>query len=144
MNKKIIILTSLGIGIVIGIIGSFIILGNTAKNTMRIFGLQNRAEWERRAYQAYKNENPTVGIWALVNLADILQEHEKIFANDKKNIQTDLALTFGRLAILHRIQKDDEEYKEYISKALIWAQKTNLDKIKNEAELLNILKQVDK
>ena len=77
--KKIIILTILGIGIVIGIIGSFIILGNTTKNTMRISGLQNRAEWGKKTYQAYRNENPKVGIWALVNLADILQEQEKIF-----------------------------------------------------------------
>ena len=144
MNKKMIILASFGIGILIGILGSFIFIGNTTKSIMRIDGLQNRAEWERRSCQAYKNEDPNVGIWALVNLADILQEHEKIFANDKKDIQIDITLTFGRLALLHKMQKDNEEYKEYISKAITWARKANINEIKTEAELFNFLKRIDK
>ena len=144
MNKKIIILASFGIGILIGTLGSFIFLKNATKNIIKLTGLQNRAEWEKMAYQAYKNENPKIGIWALVNLADVLQKHEKTFAKDKKNIQTDLALTFGRLAILHKMQKDDKEYKKHISKALIWVQKANINGIKTEVELLNCLERIDK
>ena len=42
------------------------------------------------------------------------------------------------------MQKDNEEYKEYISKAITWARKANINEIKTEAELFNFLKRIDK
>lgn len=145
MNKKIILIiaSSLIIGLVIGVMGSFIFVGNTAKNTMQILGLQCRAEWEERAYQAYKNEDSKVAIWALKNLVEILQEHAEIYINDKESIQKDFVLTYTRLANLYKTQNDDIRYKENILKALNIANVAYKD-IKTEEDLLNFLKRIDK
>ena len=77
MNKKRIttlIIISFISGAILGGAGVFVYLGNTVSDSIAILSLQNRAEWEIRASNAYKNGSSEVGIWALTNLSEILKE----------------------------------------------------------------------
>ena len=144
MTKKtiVIVLCSFLIGAVLGGLGIGIYYGKTIGFTMSFMGLQSRAEWSERAHQAYKNEEPQIAIWALKNLAEVLQKDMDIHTNDKKTIQMDLLLTYGRLAKLYRIKKDEVRYKENILNALNLAHERSSE-IKTEEELLEFLEKAD-
>ena len=102
VKKRIIvfILLSFIFGITLGGIGISIYLGKSIANSMAILSMKNRADLEMRAFNAYKNESPKVGIWALTNLSEILIEDAKIFQNDRELILKDLFLVHLRLALL--------------------------------------------
>lgn len=129
------------------IIGSLIILsfnGKSVTNTVQILLLEQRVGWERRAYQAYSDENTQVAIWALENLVDVLKKHAAIIKNDRELIQKDLVLTYGRLAILHKDAKDSDNYDEYMSKALTLSKQAFPGSLHTKEKLIDFVKNLDK
>lgn len=89
MKKKITLLTSIfTIGLIAGSIGVAIYFGNTINKTSNISSLLYVADLEDRAFQAYKYEKPEIGIWALKNLAQVLENvlRQKLKPNQLKLI----------------------------------------------------------
>lgn len=146
MNKKSIIkLTSaLIVGIIFGLLGAITYFGETARSSMELMGLEFRADWEERASQAYLKEKPEIAIWALKNLADILHNHEELFINHKSDIQTDLILAYGRLAIVYQAQGNKEKYNENLLKAFNLAVARYPGEIKKKQDVINFIDKIDK
>ena len=117
--------------------------GKSVRNTGQILLLEQRADWERRAFQAYSQENPQVAIWALENLADVLKKHSEMLGNDKKFVQKDLVLTYTRLAIVSQAAKDNQKYHENISKALALSKQAYSGHLQTEEEVLSFVKKLD-
>ena len=146
MNKKRIttlIIISFISGAILGGAGVFVYLGNTVSDSIAILSLQNRAEWEIRASNAYKNGSSEVGIWALTNLSEILKEDAKIFENDKDQILRDLLLTYGRLALLFQSQNDYQDSKKYISKAIDLSRNIYPKKFTSESDIITFVNEFD-
>jgi hypothetical protein len=146
MKKKQILLGILiaVIGFVAGCLVVIAFLGQSYERLGDVSGLHYRTDWERRAFQAYSQESPQVGIWALSNLADVLQKQEKVAEkNEKKLIEKDLIFTYTRLAIAFRKAKDDKKYQENISKALDLAKIVYSDTHITEKDILSIVEKID-
>lgn len=145
MKKKQILIVTL-IGVIGFIAGCFTVIGffgQFNKNIGQVSGLHYRADWEKRAFQAYSEEDPQVGVWALTNLADILTNQEDIAESDeKKLIQKDIVLTYTRLAIASRKMEEGKKYQEYISKALALAKMAYSDE-PTEEHLLSFVEKLD-
>jgi hypothetical protein len=105
--------------------------------------LEQRADWERRAFQAYSKENPQVAIWALENLAEVLRKHAEMAGNGREFIQKDLILTYARLAIVSQAAKDKQKYHENISKALALFKQAYSADLQTEEELFSFVKKLD-
>lgn len=128
------------------IIGGLAITGNFGKsvrNTGQILLLEQRPDWERRAFQAYSQGNPQVAIWALENLADVLRKHAEMVGNDRELIQRDLVLTYARLAIVSQAAKDNQKYHENISRALALSKQAYSGDLQTEEEHLSFVKKLD-
>ena len=128
------------------IIGGFVVtvyFGESASDTGRILLLEQRADWAQRAFQAYSQENPQVAIWALENLAAILRKHAEMAGNDRESIQKDLVLTYARLAIVSQAAKDNQKYRENISKALDLSKQAYSGELRTEDELLGFVNKLD-
>jgi hypothetical protein len=107
--------------------------------------LNHRDDWERRAIQAYSEESPQVGAWALTNLAEVLRSQEG--TSDKSEaqlIRKDLVLTHVRLAVISRRANDEKAFQENISKALALAKQVYKDPPKSEEDLLQIVERLDR
>ena len=88
--------------------------GKSVRNTGQILLLEQRADWERRAFQAYSQENPQVAIWALENLADVLKKHSEMLGNDKKFVQT------PPHRIIHSIEANCAYWKDGYREPVTW------------------------
>lgn len=130
-------------GTILGGTGVFVYLGNAVSNSMAFLSMQNRAEWERRASNAYRNGSAEVGIWALTNLSEILHEDAKIYENDIDLILRDLLLAYGRLALLFQSQNDDENYKINIVKAVDLSKEIYPYEFQSEMDLITFVKKFD-
>ena len=102
---------------IVGSIGVVIYLRNTINKTDNISSLLYVADLEDRAFQAYKNEKPEIGIWALKNLAQVLERNLEI-KPETRSTQIDLAMTYGRLAIKSKTIGDISGYEENVNKAI--------------------------
>ena len=128
------------------IIGGFAVtnyFGKSVIDTGQILLLEQRADWEQRAFQAYSQENPQVAIWALENLADVLRKHAELVGNDSELIQKDLVLTYARLAIASRSTKDKQKYDQNMSKALSLSKQVYSANLHTEEGLLRFVKKLD-
>jgi hypothetical protein len=146
LKKKsiLIIALSLALGLFIGGLAISIYFGNSVGNTIQIMGLEYRADWEKRAFQAYQKESPDVAIWALENLADILQRQASVMKNDESLIQKDLVLTYARLAIACQAKGNMEKCRTNLQKSFNYALEVYSDEFKTEQELLKFVKNLDK
>ncbi|HHD92423.1 MAG TPA: hypothetical protein ENL06_02240 [Candidatus Portnoybacteria bacterium] len=143
LNKKTLFtsILCLTISLFVGAIGAFLIINNTVKDTILSSNFQYMQEWEAKTYQAYKKEDSKTAIWALNNLIDILKRYKKVYPHNKV-IQTDLLLSYARLAKLYRAQGDNVAYRKSVSKALHIAREQD-NNIKSEKDLLNFLEKID-
>ena len=130
------------LGFILGGLSLATYFGRYVRNTGETFGLYFRADWEHRAFQAYSEENPQVAIWALENLADILEGDLQVTKRDKDLTQKDLVLTYARLAIVFQAAKDTQKYQRNISKALALS-KQAYPGLQTEEELLSFVKKLD-
>jgi hypothetical protein len=130
-------------GFIIGGLAVTSYFGKSLRNTGQILLLEQRADWERRAFQAYSQKNPQVAIWALENLADVLRKQVEVAGNDRDFIQKDLVLTYARLAIASRAAKDKQKYDQNISKALSLAKQVYSAKLRTEEGLFTFVKKLD-
>jgi hypothetical protein len=145
MKKKQI---SLGIlvfvlGFILGGLSLATYFGYFIRKTGESLSSHFRADWERRAFEAYSEENPQVAIWALENLADILEGYLEVTKRDKDFIREDLVLTYARLAIASQAAKDTQKYHENICKGLALSRQAYPAGLQREEELLNFVRKVD-
>ena len=130
-------------GFIIGGLAITGYFGKSVRNTGQILLLEQRADWERRAFQAYSQGNPQVAIWALENLADVLRKNAEMVGNDRELIQRDLVLTYARLAIVSQAAKDNQKHHENISRALALSKQAYSGDLQTEEELLSFVKKLD-
>jgi hypothetical protein len=133
------------LGLIIGGLALSIYFGKSVRDTSEILSLHFRADWERRAFQAYTSEKPEVAIWALENLADLLSKQYQKRADDEEYnfLQTDLILTYGRLALKFKATGNTQQYQLNISKSLELAKQRYKQEIKSEEDLLMFIKRAD-
>jgi hypothetical protein len=143
MKKKIILMVSIFIiGLIVGSIGAVIYFGNTINKTDNISSMIYIADLKGRAFQAYKNEKPEVGIWALKNLAQVLEKRLEI-EDETKATQFDLALTYGRLAIKLKSIGDISGYEENLNKALSFIQQASPEEDHTEQKIIDFVNKSD-
>ncbi len=128
--------------ILLGGIISVVIFGCSTPSSLKVTGLAHRVEWEERATQAYREEDSSTAIWALNNLSVILEKDKDTYIDDKRDIQIDLVLTYGRLALLHKKENNKNKYKENISKALKIAKEVYGSSM-DEVQVLEFIHKVD-
>ena len=131
-------------GAILGGTGVFVYLGHTVSNSMAFLSMQNRADWEMRAFDAYKNDSAEIGIWALTNLSEILLEDEKTIGDNNDLILKDLLLAYGRLSLVFQSQNDYQNFSKYISKAMDLSKKIYPNEFQSELELIAFVKEFDK
>ncbi len=143
MKKKIILLVSTFIiGLIVGSIGVAIYFGNTINKTGDISSLLYVTDLEDRALQAYKNEKPEIGIWALKNLAQVLERNLEI-KPETKSTQTDLVLTYGRLAIKLKTIGDMPGYEENLNKSVSILQQVSPEDNHTEQAIIDLVNKAD-
>lgn len=146
MKKRQVLITGLVfvVGFIVGCLAVAAYFGQSVRNMGQILGLDYRADWESRAFQAYSEENPRVGIWALNNLADVLRNQAELSEEKERElIQKDLLLTYTRLAIAYHAANEDKEYHQNISRAIALAKQVYPDSPNTEEHLLSIVKRLD-
>jgi len=132
------------VGFIVGGLAVSSYFGQSVRNMGKVLGLHHRADWESRAFQAYSEENPRVGIWALENLADILRNQAEIpEKKEREFIQKDLVLTYARLAIAYQVANDKQKYQQNISKALALAKEVYPENPNTKEHLLSLVKKLD-
>jgi len=131
------------IGIAVGTIGALYYSTKTLSRSMMFYVASHSADWARRAYQAYKTEDPDIGIWALENLAEVRRKEAALFASEKDIILGDLVLIYTRLAVLYRSEGYLQNYKKNISEALSVSQTRDTSEFASEEKLLKLLNRID-
>ena len=137
------VLLSFIFGMALGGVGVYVYFGKSISESIAILSMKNISDLELRAFNAYKNENPQVGIWALTNLSEILDEEAKIYQKDRDLILKDLLLACGRLALLFQSQNDDENYKINIVKAVDLSKEIYPNEFQSEMDLITFVKKFD-
>jgi hypothetical protein len=146
MTKKriiVFIFLSFIFGVALGGVGVYLYFGKSISDSMAILSMKNRTELELRVFNAYKNESPQVGIWALTNLSEILHEEAKIYQKDRDLILKDLLLVYARLALLFRTQNDEKKYQVNIAKAVDLSREIYPNEFQSEKELITFVKKFD-
>ena len=145
MTKKAILTVSIifVLGFFLGAVSAAMYFENSVQKTGELFGLFFRADWEQRAFQAYSEENSQTAMWALENLADILEKNLVVAKRDKDVIQKDLLLTYARLAIVSQTSKDLKKYQENLSKALALSKQLYPGELETKEELFRFVTKVD-
>jgi hypothetical protein len=145
VKKQTIFVTLLAfcIGITVGTIGALYYSTKTFSRSMMFHVANHSAEWARRAHQAYRTENPDIGIWALENLAEVHRKEAKLFGSENDIILGDLVLIYTRLAVLYKSKGDLQNYKKNISEALSVSQTRDSSEFASEEELLKLLNRID-
>ena len=111
----------------------------------QLMGLHYRVEWLDRAYQAYLYEDPSIAIWALESVRDVLMHDagKPQFIEDKKTIMTDLALTHTRLALSFHRLRDQEKYQENLNSAVNLSKQYCRDDWHTKDALINMVTKLD-
>ena len=97
-----------------------------------------------RTYQAYKEEDPIVAIWALTNFIEYLENREKSSLFTDYVFTTLIQISHARLALTYKKLDNDEKYQYYINKSVAMANE-KLDKELYTVEaMIDFVKSADK
>ena len=153
MAKKTIAFTIIGlvigfvIGIVLGSIGSMTYLGPKVARGMFLLQETELVRNEDSAIQAYLNESPEVGIWALENyMNQVMKERE---TEDNKYLfvlirpKTTLRFAHVRLALLYEETGNDLKRKENLDKAFEYCDSIKIEREILEKKLIELVAKVD-
>jgi len=99
---------------------------------------------EDSAYQAYREEDPKVTIWALQNLINSLHKQKESIFYTQDNISTLLMLSHVRLALMYKKLKSIDKYQKNILIALSIIDKQFHNEVHTENDLLRYVKILDK
>ena len=152
MGKKTIAFTILGlvIGIGLGSIGSMAYLGHELAGGMFMLHDMELVRNEDSAIQAYLNEPPEVGIWALESYIKDMNrvikerkvEHNKHFFVMIEPEPT-LRFTHVRLALLYEKTGNDLKRKENFEKAFEYCDSMKIETELLEEKLIEIVTKLD-
>ena len=123
LKRTLAIVALLAVGFVPGaLLGGAVValqFGQTLANAIHIFTMAHRAEREQEAYEAYLQQDPAVAAWALEGLVRFLEQELELTApeEDRRSIQTDLALTHARLALTYQRLGRTEGFAEQMERA---------------------------
>ena len=157
MSKKTIAFTIIGlvigfvIGIVLGSIGSMAYLGHELATGMFMLHDAELVRNEDSAIQAYLNESPEVGIWALENyinsMNQVMKERE---TEDNQYLfvlirpKTTLRFAHVRLALLYEETGNDLKRKENLDKAFEYYDSIKIEREILEKKLIELVTKVDR
>ncbi len=166
-NKKYIITVTIvfTIGTLLGVIigakygGAFIVLQQfnemekfqESKNELEEKGFAKcSAYYSEKSYEAYLQEKPVVGTWALNGEIDILnilltdhKEYNDLFSEE--TLYADLMFTHARLSKLYEKLENQNLVNENIKKALSYSNLAYPEyKVENKQKLLEIIDRLDK
>jgi len=150
--KKIIGFTLLGlvIGIVLGCIFTMAYMGPTCAKGMFMLQEAELIRSEDAAIQAYLNESPETGIWALENYINALNRviKEREIRNNKHlflMISTKVTLreAYVRLALLYGKIGNEAKRKENFEKAFEYCDSMNIERELLEERLIQIVTTLD-
>ncbi len=152
MAKKTIALTilSLVIGIGIGIIFCIAYFGPKLARSMFILQETELVRNEDSAMQAYLNESPEVGIWALENYINSLnqvikereiEDNQHVFFMVKPKIT--LRYAHVRLALLYEKTGNDLKRKENLEKAFEYCDSMKIERELLEERLIEVVTKFD-
>jgi hypothetical protein len=152
MGKKTIVFTITGlvIGIGLGIIGSMAYLGRELARGMFMLHDMELVRNENSAIQAYLNESPEVGIWALENyikaINRVIKERE-IEDNQQAFfiVQPKVTLRYAhvRLALLYEKTGNDSKRKENFEKAFEYCDSMKIEREHLEKKLIELVAKLD-
>jgi hypothetical protein len=152
MTKKTIAFTITGlvIGIGLGIIGSMAYLGRELARGMFMLHDMELVMNENSAIQAYLNESPEVGIWALENYIKAMNRviKERKVDNNKPYffmIEPEPTLRFAhvRLALLYEKTGNDSKRKENFEKAFEYCNSMKIERELLEEKLIEFVTKLD-
>jgi hypothetical protein len=150
--KKTIALTILSfvIGIGLGIIGTIAYSGYELARGMFILQDMELMSDENCAIQAYLNEAPEVGIWALENYIKAIKRvmKERKVDNNKPYFfmiepEPTLRFAYVRLALLYEKTGDDSKRKENFEKAFEYCDSMKIEREHLEEKLIEIVTKLD-
>ena len=102
-------------------------------------------QWSLRAFEACKNGSDEQAIWAMINIADFIEEEldrcydvPPALEFYPDSMRDDLFFWHARLAKVFKENNEIDKYSEHVSKALEIAQKVFPGKYQSEADLLSI------
>ncbi len=156
-GKIISILISLIIGAILGGMLTFYFVLFDMKDAINFMsGMQSEKAFSEsasfhhnRAYKAYREEDPIIGIWALTG---VVEEQKLLLKKSNKNsvfytqnaLLGDLMLSHGRMAKLYILQNQNNKAKEHQKKALFYAKKAfPKEQIVNITKVMEIIDKID-
>ena len=152
MAKKTIAFTIIGlvIGIGFGITGTMAYLGRELATGMFMLQDAELIRNEDSAIQAYLNESPDVGIWALENYIKAMNRviKERKVDNNKQYffmIETEPTLRYAhvRLALLYEKTGNDLKRKENFEKAFEYCDSMKIEREHLEERLIELVTKLD-
>jgi len=152
MAKKTIAFTITGlvIGIGLGIIGSITYLGRELATNMFILHDMELAMNENSTIQAYLNESPEVGIWALENYIKTMNRviKERKVDNNQPSFmmirpEPTLRFAHARLALLYEKTGNDLKRKENFEKAFEYCESMKMKRELLEEKLIELVTKLD-
>jgi len=150
--KKIVGFTFLGlvIGIILGNIFTMAYYGHKIAKGMFMLQEVELIRNEDVAIQAYLNESPEIGIWALENYIDAINWFikEREVENNKHlflmiSPKVTLKYAYVRLALLYEKIGNDLKRKENFEKAFEYCNSTNIKKELLEERLVQVVTKLD-
>ena len=152
MAKKTIAFTITGlvIGIGLGSIGSMVYLGHKVATVMFMLHETELVRNEDSAIQAYLNESPEVGIWALENYINSInqvikereiEDNQHVFFIVKPTIT--LRYAHVRLALLYEKTGNDLKRKENLGKAFEYCDSMKIERELLEERLIEVVTKFD-
>lgn len=152
MAKKTIAFTIIGlvIGIVLGSIGSMAYLGPTLTRAMFLLHETELFRNEDSAIQAYLNESPEVGIWALENYVNTMnqvikereiEDNQHVFVLIRPKIT--LRYAHVRLALLYEKTGNNLKRKENFDKAFEYCDSMKIERELLEERLIEVVTKFD-
>jgi hypothetical protein len=152
MAEKTIAFTIIGliIGIGLGIIGTMAYSGQELATGMFMLQDMELMMNENSAIQAYLNESPEVGIWALENYIKAINRviKERKVDNNKPYffiIKSEPTLRFAhvRLALLYEKTGNDSKRKENFEKAFEYCDSMKIERELLEKKLIELVAKLD-
>lgn len=152
MAKKTIVFPIIGlvIGIVLGGIGSMAFFGKSLARAMFMLQEAEVLRNENSAIQAYLNESPEVGIWALENYINSMnqvikereiEDNQHVFVLIKPTIT--LRYAHVRLALLYEKTGNDSKRKENFDKAFEYYDSMKIERELLEKRLIELVTKLD-
>ena len=131
-------------GLVVGIVVSMFFFGDMIE-TANYFKDENiLTSWQDKTTKAYLYEKPGVAIWALKNFIDILEERQERLDSTRSDLnQIDLALSYGRLALIWEKNGNTDKYEIYLNKGYLIAKQCLSKRVKTKEDLLSFIHKTD-